>query len=189
MTALEIYNNNKDKFEALIVAFQIENDKINLSSFNDHENILQKHILDSLKIFEMHSFSENVIAKKTIADIGTGGGFPGLALAVAAPEIDFVLLDSVRKKTEAVQSIIEKLQLTNVTIINDRAENITQEFDASVSRAVASFEQIMTWSKHITKKNGDIFLYKSTKEEISGFIDKLDYKMGNDKRTIYHFSA
>ena len=217
MTAIDIYNNNKSIYDQLIISFQTQNSIINLSSFNDTESILQKHILDSLHIFEFNEF-ENLLIKKDgntyllkIADIGTGGGFPGLAVAIALPHISFYLIESITKKCKAVLVMLEELGLKNVVVINKRAEDINKNdfinissdtsnisyssysslkldfADITISRAVTQFDKIMEWSKYITKANGSIYLYKGLKEEITGFKEKKEYNILNDTRVIYRF--
>lgn len=185
----KIYFDNLNQFEILVKFFQVENDKINLSSFNDKENILNKHIFDSLNIFNFE-FINNLYNSETslsFVDIGTGGGFPGLALAICLPNCKFYLIDSIGKKCTAIKSMVSELGLNNVEVINDRVENLNIKCDISLSRAVAEFEKIFAWSSSATISSGHIYLYKSIKEEIINFNHKFIYKIDDSERVIYEF--
>lgn len=190
ITPQQIYETNKTKYDALIKYFQQENEKINLSSFNDTENILNKHILDSLEIFGFEyweSLLNDDSQELTVADIGSGSGFPGLALAVALPNVNFILIDSIGKKCRAIQTMSAKLALKNVKVINDRAENLKEKYDIVISRGVAAFPIIIDWSRKLVQDEGKIFLYKSNKEKITEDDDKIKYRVGDDTRVIYEF--
>ena len=189
MSANELYNLSKQNYDNLILTFQRQNSIINLSSFNDTETILKKHILDSLEIFNFKYFNNLLYSQSDfkIADIGTGGGFPGLVLAIALPQIQFFLIESKSKKCNAISNMALELKLKNLNIINDRVENISQKFDVSVSRAVAKYEIIYSWALNITKDNGRIYLYKSSSESITGFNEKTEYNTDEDSRIIYEF--
>lgn len=185
----EIFNKHKKTYNQLIKLFQEENSKINLSSFNDDESILNKHILDSLNIFQFPFVNEIMEKEKilTFADIGTGGGFPGLALAIALPSCEFTLIDSIGKKCKAVESMANSLKLTNVKVINKRAEELTTKYNVIVSRAVAEFTKIYSWSYNLSNIDTRMYFYKSPKEDITGYSDKIEYKVGDDERIIYEF--
>jgi len=190
ITPQQIYETNKTKYDALIKYFQQENEKINLSSFNDTENILNKHILDSLEIFSFEyweSLLNDNSQELTVADIGSGSGFPGLALAIALPNVNFILIDSIGKKCRAIQTMSAKLALKNVKVINDRAENLKEKYDIVISRGVAAFPIIIDWSRKLVQDEGKIFLYKSNKEKITEYDDKIKYRVGDDTRVIYEF--
>ena len=148
-------------------AFLEENSKHNLISKNDEKFLYEKHIYDSLgiKLF----FTKYNITKTNILDIGCGGGFPCLPIAIEYPDMDIVGVDSIRKKIASVQTIKEKLDLKNLELIADRVENLNNNnFDIVVSRAVAEMAKICEYALPKLKKNGYFIAYKSKKalEEI-----------------------
>ncbi len=125
------------------------NQKINLISRKDINFIYERHLLHSLLILKYIDFVDNQV----VIDLGSGGGFPGLPLAIARPTVKFVLLDSIRKKITVLQSIIDTLGLTNATTVCTRAENHTQGYDWVMGRAVAPLETFYTWAYPLLKKN------------------------------------
>ena len=129
------------------------NAKINVISRKDIEQLYLKHVLHSLAIAKFIQFEEGSI----IVDIGTGGGFPGIPLAIMFPTSNFVLVDSIGKKIKVVNEICTGLELKNVTAINDRIENLKQTPDFYVTRAVASLKELHTWiNKKISKKQKNL---------------------------------
>ncbi len=150
-------------------AFLEENAKHNLISKNDEKLLWEKHIYDSLgiKLF----FEKYDIKKAQILDIGCGGGFPCVPIAIEYPDLKIVGIDSIRKKITSVQNIAEKLGLKNLELICDRVENIRdKKFDIIVSRAVADMAKISEYALPLLKKNGYFIAYKSKKalEELDG---------------------
>lgn len=142
------------KYLELLVEY---NSHTNLTAIRDKEGIIEKHFIDSLLVQEF--ITEDM--KKAI-DIGTGAGFPGMVLAIYNPNIEFVLMDSVGKKTKFLEMVAETLGLNNVTIINDRAEEyITEEnretFDLGLCRGVSKLNTILEYMIPFIKVNG-IFL-------------------------------
>lgn len=152
--------NIKSDFNKFKEVFLEENSKINLISKNDEKLLYEKHFFDSLAIklfFEDYNF-----IPQTILDIGTGGGFPSVPIAMEYPDINVVAIDSIRKKIKAVQIITNKLRLKNITLINDRVENLTNsKFDLIVSRAVGKIDKMIEYSYPLLSDNGYIILYKS----------------------------
>ena len=130
------------------------NKKINIISRKDEENIWNRHILASIAILFNHRFAENT----RIADIGTGGGLPGIPLAILHEKINFILIDSIKKKAIATLDIVSQLQLKNTAVILGRAENLPREkkfqhaFDYITARAVAPAEKLIDWAKPLLKE-------------------------------------
>ena len=125
------------------------NAKINVISRKDIEGLYEKHILHSLSIAAVFDFPAGL----NIIDIGTGGGFPGIPLAIYFPHVQFHLVDSIGKKLKVVENIAAAIGLSNVTTQHTRAENIkNRKFDFAVSRAVAPLGELWKWSQPILKK-------------------------------------
>lgn len=126
------------------------NSKINVISRKDMEHFRERHVLHSLAIFKTIRFPEG----SRILDIGTGGGFPGVPLAIANPTCSFVLLDSVGKKLKVIDGVAESLGLSNIETIHDRVENHRGSYNYIVSRAVTNLPNFMRLIHHlIAKKN------------------------------------
>jgi 16S rRNA (guanine527-N7)-methyltransferase len=125
------------------------NNKINVISRKDIDSLYEKHVLHSLSIAAVFEWA----AGMEIIDIGTGGGFPGIPLAIFFPEVQFHLVDSIGKKIKVVDAIVEGLGLKNVTTQHSRAEEIkNRRFDTVVSRAVAPLKDLLFWTKPLLKK-------------------------------------
>lgn len=138
------------QFEALQGLYQEWNEKINVISRKDIDALYEKHVLHSLSIAAIADFQPGT----QILDLGTGGGFPGIPLAIFFPEVQFHLVDSIGKKIKVVEGIAEALQLKNVTAAHSRVEEIkNRKFDIVVSRAVAPLGDLWRWSKHLMKKS------------------------------------
>ena len=147
--------------------FLEENSKRNLISKNDEKFLFEKHIYDSLgiKLF----FEKYNIHSAKILDIGCGGGFPCVPLAIEYPEFKITGIDSIKKKIDAINEIKNQLELDNLSTICDRVENIKgQKFDVITSRAVADLSKIAEYALPLLKHNGYFVAYKSrkTQEEI-----------------------
>src|SRR4030095_8721090 len=144
------------QFEALNELYHEWNNKINVISRKDMDVLYEKHVLHSLSIAAVFDFPEGL----HIVDIGTGGGFPGVPLAVYFPKVQFHLVDSIGKKLKVVQAVAEALELENVTVQHIRAEEIKpRKFDFAVSRAVAPLKALWRWSKPLLqKKNKNEFM-------------------------------
>jgi 16S rRNA (guanine527-N7)-methyltransferase len=138
------------QFAQLKELYQDWNLKINVVSRKDIDEIYLRHVLHSLGIAKVQAFKPGA----KILDVGTGGGFPGVPLAILFPETDFHLVDSIGKKIKVVNEVVEGLGITNVKTTNDRVENVSGQYDFIVSRAVAQMETFVRWVKgHIAKKN------------------------------------
>jgi len=138
------------------------NKYVNLISRKDIDNILDKHILHSLSILKYVPIFDNAIC----LDIGSGGGLPGIPLKIAKPNMKLIMIDSIAKKINIIKQIVEKLDLKNVELINDRVENLAKNktyansIDYVVARAVASTDLMLKWSIPLIKNNGKIVLLK-----------------------------
>lgn len=138
-----------DQFAALEDLYKEWNEKINVISRKDIDALYEKHVLHSLAIAAICNFH----AGAEVVDIGTGGGFPGIPLAIFFPEVIFLLSDSIGKKIKVVQEIIQAIGVKNATAIHSRAENIEgRTFDFAVSRAVAPLGDLWKWIKPAIKK-------------------------------------
>ena len=134
------------------------NEKINVVSRKDIDHLYERHVLHSLAIAAVMNFTGD----PDIADIGTGGGFPGIPLAIMYPEIQFHLVDSIGKKLKVVNEVVAALQLKNVTTRHSRAEDITgRKFDFVVSRAVASVKDLWRWGKPLLRPQRKMDSFKN----------------------------
>jgi 16S rRNA (guanine527-N7)-methyltransferase len=150
-----------EQFTALQELYQDWNLKINVVSRKDIDELYLRHVLHSLGIAKVQMFKPG----SKILDVGTGGGFPGIPLAILFPESEFHLVDSIGKKIKVVNEVVEGLQLKNVQTTNSRVEEIDGKFDFIVSRAVAAMPTFVHWVKgKIAKtqnhelKNGILYL-------------------------------
>jgi len=124
------------------------NSQINIVSRKDIEELMLRHVLHSLAITKYIAFNPDA----QIMDLGCGGGFPGIPLAIMFPETEFLLVDSIGKKIKVVTEIAKALDLKNVTAWHGRAEDVKQQFDFVVSRAVAPLEKLLYWTYRKYKK-------------------------------------
>lgn len=137
------------QLKALSELYQDWNSKINVISRKDIDSLYEKHVLHSLSIAAVFDCPPGA----EIFDLGTGGGFPGIPLAIFFPETKFVLADSIGKKLKVVEAVAAGIGLTNIETIHSRAEDIkNRKFDAVVSRAVAPLGDLWRWSKPLIKK-------------------------------------
>lgn len=149
------------RFEKMDSIYRDWNGKINLISRKDIDSLYEKHILYSLAIAKIISFRPGT----RILDVGTGGGFPGIPLAILFPASQFVLIDSTGKKIKVVQAVAEVLELKNVSAFHMRVEDLKEEFDFVISRAVTAFPAFVGLvKKNVSRKpqnslpNGIIYL-------------------------------
>jgi len=140
----------RGQFAALKSLYEDWNTKINVISRKDMDNFYEHHVLHSLAVASVIDFENGT----TILDVGTGGGFPGIPLAIIFPEVRFVLIDSIGKKIKVVQSIVQQIGLKNVTSLQIRAEQINESFDFVVSRAVADLSTFYSWVRFNIRKKG-----------------------------------
>lgn len=149
------------QFEKLDALYQIWNAQINVVSRKDIDQLYVRHVLHSLGIAKVQAF----VAKSQVLDVGTGGGFPGIPLAILFPETRFYLVDAIAKKIKVVQAVADELGLKNVKAAQIRAEDVKGEFDFIVSRAVTNMDDFVSWTKNkVAKKqrhelkNGILYL-------------------------------
>lgn len=158
---LEFGDYEKEMFQKYVDVFLKKNSQLNLISKNDEKFLFEKHICDSLAINLFLKLSKG----QTLLDIGTGGGFPSIPLAIYYRDLNITAIDSIRKKIKAVYEIKQELNLENLTIICDRVENLDMKFDYVVSRAVASLDKILEYAIPHVKRGGYFIAYKSKKYE------------------------
>ena len=139
----EITDEQKQQFEKLEQLYTEWNEKINVISRKDMDGLYEKHILHSLGIAKVMPFADGT----KVLDIGTGGGFPGIPLAILFPEVSFTLIDSIGKKIKVVEAVSEGLGLKNVTAVHGRAEKLKEKFHFVVSRAVTQMPEFLRWLK------------------------------------------
>ena len=138
------------QFDSLKGLYQDWNEKINVISRKDMDNFYTHHVLHSLAIAAKFNFENNT----QVMDLGAGGGFPGIPLAIFFPNVSFHLVDSINKKLKVVDEIATAIGLKNLTTQHSRAEDIkNRQFDVVVSRAVAPLKELWHWSKPLIKKN------------------------------------
>ncbi len=141
-----------EKFQQFEKDFIIWNDQINCISRKDTENFEERHILHSLAIAKAADFPEGA----TVLDVGTGGGFPGLPLAIMYPEVEFHLIDGIGKKIKVVQGVVDSLGLKNVKASKARSEEIKGQYDFITARAVARASSFHHWVKHLKNNKSKI---------------------------------
>lgn len=139
-----------DQFAALKDLYTEWNTKINVISRKDMDNFYEHHVLHSLAIAAKFEFQKNM----QVMDLGCGGGFPGVPLAIMFPDTNFHLVDSINKKLKVVSEIASAIGLNNLTVQHSRAEDIkNRKFDTVISRAVAPLKDLWHWSKPLIQKN------------------------------------
>ncbi len=173
----------KEQFQQLDYLYHDWNEKINVISRKDIDSLYIKHVLHSLGIAKIHSFEPGSF----VLDVGTGGGFPGIPLAILFPETHFYLIDVIAKKIKVVQAVADALGLKNVKAEQIRAENVKGDFDFIVSRAVTNMPDFVSWVKTKIKKqhqhelkNGILYLKGGDlTEELTAFPKATLYDLAD----------
>lgn len=145
----ELNIKQREKFSELLPLYKQWNTCINVISRKDIDHLYLNHVLHSLSIAKLISFEKGT----NVLDVGTGGGFPGIPLAIFFPEVSFHLVDSIGKKIKVVGEIVKALHLENVSYSHQRVEEIQSKYDFIVSRAVTSLPVFYKWVYHKVKKN------------------------------------
>ena len=178
-----ITDSQKAQFQMLQELYEDWNAKINVISRKDIDELYTRHVLHSLGIAKIIEFKPGT----KIIDVGTGGGFPGIPLAILFPEVDFYLIDVIGKKIKVVNEVAKALGLTNVKAEQKRAETVQQEFDFIVSRAVTNMSDFVLWIQDKVKKkqnhelaNGILYLKGGDlTEELAAFPKAVQYNLSD----------
>lgn len=150
----DLSDKQKEQFERLEALYSEWNAQINVISRKDTDNFYERHVLHSLAIAKVLQFADGT----KILDVGTGGGFPGIPLAILFPKCNFLLVDSIGKKIKVVKEVAEALEMKNVSARHVRSEEIKDQFDFVISRAVTAMPKFITWTKgQFLKKNNNSF--------------------------------
>jgi 16S rRNA (guanine527-N7)-methyltransferase len=181
----EITEQQEAQFDQLLPLYKEWNEKINVVSRKDIENLMLHHVLHSLAIAKFLPFRPGT----EVLDVGTGGGFPGIPLAILFPETQFLLVDSIGKKIKVVEGVAESLGLSNVQAKHMRAEDVDQDFEFIVSRAVTRLTPFYYWVKNKispnhfhTQRNGLLLLKGG---ELTEEIAELGKKVKVTELTSY----
>lgn len=170
-----------EKYKSLVLT---ENKKYNLTAITDDKEFYIKHFYDSLVLNKFIKFEEG----KNVLDIGSGGGFPAVCLAITNPNVNFILVEVTKKKANFLEYVKETLNLKNITVINKRAEELDdtfkEKFDYATSRAVSSLRIILELEIPFLKVNGKLLAYKGINymdevNEAKGAFNKLNSKLIN----------
>ena len=172
---MEISQEKLEIYRSLYGIYKDLNGKVNLISRKDFENFYLHHIIHSLSItkFELIKDENNII------DLGTGGGLPGIPLAIYYNRKNFLLVDSIKKKISAVDKIINKINAKNISTLNNRAENLDIRADIIICRSVSSVDNLIQWTKGLLNDEGSLILLKG------GNVNK-ELKNISSRFTIYN---
>lgn len=192
----QLSQDQRGKFSALPELYAHWNSKINVISRKDIDHLVIHHLLHALAIAKVFQFSPQT----KVLDLGCGGGFPGIPLAIFFPQVQFTLLDSIAKKIKVVEAIATAVELKNVRTVVGRAENVKEKFDFIVSRAVTTMPQFLQWAKPLLTKesrnplpNGIFYLkggdlreeLKNIPHEIFNISDFFTESFFEEKKVVY----
>ena len=163
--------NKLNKFYELLIEW---NEKINLTRIVEKEEVYLKHFYDSLTIAKVVDLSK----KETLCDVGTGAGFPGVVLKIVYPNLKITLVDSLLKRVNYLNTIIEELELENIHATHSRGEDFKEKFDVVTARAVANIEKLLNFTMHLVSRDGIFVAMKGNiEEELSeSVINKINKK-------------
>ena len=167
-----------DLYYKMLVSY---NEKVNLTAILDEKDVYLKHFYDSLTLIKAVYLNKNL----KLCDVGTGAGFPGIVLKIVFPTLSVTLVDSLEKRVKFLNDVIEKLELTDITAVHSRIEDLktVEEYDLVVSRAVAKTSTILELSSQLPKVDGLVVLMKANVseelKEAKSAIEKLSYKLEN----------
>lgn len=164
------------------------NQFVNLTAITEYDEVMKKHFIDSISLCKAFDISKSA----SCIDVGTGAGFPGLALKIAYPELEFTLLDSLNKRIQFLDAVIDKLSLTGIKTVHGRAEDfakpgkLRESFDLCVSRAVANLSTLSEYCLPFVKKDGYFISYKSEKitEEMEAAQNAISILGGEVKEQV-----
>lgn len=180
-----------EQFQQFLLYYEmlVEKNKVmNLTAITEYEDVVEKHFLDSLSLVKAVSLD----GKKTILDLGTGAGFPGIPLKIAFPNLKIVLMDSLNKRIVFLNEVISRLELKDIRAVHGRAEEMgrnqeyREKFDLCVSRAVANLSSLSEYCIPFVKKGGNFISYKSgdVKEELDQARKAMNVLGGNLKEVL-----
>ena len=160
-----------NKFYELLIEW---NEKINLTRIVEKEEVYLKHFYDSLTIAKVVDLSK----KETLCDVGTGAGFPGVVLKIVYPNLKITLVDSLLKRVNYLNTIIEELELDNIHATHSRGEDFKEKFDVVTARAVANIEKLLNFTMHLVSRDGIFVAMKGNiDEELSeSVLNKINKK-------------
>ena len=182
---MEISQEKLEIYRSLYGIYKDLNDKVNLISRKDFENFYLHHVIHSLSItkFELIKDENNII------DLGTGGGLPGIPLAIYYNRKNFLLVDSIRKKISAVDKIINKINAKNISTLNNRAENLDIKADIIICRSVSSVDNLIKWTKGLLNDEGRLILLKggNVNKELKNISSRFTIYNLDDIYSEYYF--
>ncbi len=158
----------RSKFEALQDIYAFWNQRVNVISRKDFSNFYERHVLFSMGLAKWIQFADN----SKVLDVGTGGGFPGIPLAILFPHVHFTLLDATRKKIKVVEDVAKKIQIENVTALWDRLETHYGHYNAITGRAVTNVDKFIVWVKknmvdqNASRNNYGVLYYSGGENDI-----------------------
>lgn len=187
---IEISDQQLMQFERYYQLLIEWNQKVNLTTIVDRQEVSKKHFLDSCLL--LLQYPSDLFTGKKIIDVGTGAGFPGIPLSIFLRKSEFLLMDSLNKRIHFLSLVIEELGLDHVTVVHGRAEDFgrnedfREKYDFCISRAVAGLPILLEYCSPFVKEDGSLLLYKSVKvqEEITEAYNALELLNCNVKRLI-----